>query len=205
MHAISCSCWRCATAWQAQRVASLLPCSAAVASCCGAKQSTGLDTDATALHEGSYHSGSLAHTVLLAAGGTGAAISTAAATAAALVAELGDARLAAAALPIACGCSSSTDSGSQPAGLGGASGEGVFSAGSLGQLGLYSVCPRSLQGRARAWGSALNLPFGMQQTDSDYFAAPGAVRLPESVGSWLACWVYTWALNARVDSMRARA
>jgi hypothetical protein len=161
---------------------SLLSRSAAVGSCCGARQATGLDTDPLALDMGSFYLDSLSTTVLLAAGGASAATSTATATAtataAALAAELGDARLAAAALPMAHGYSSSSSS---PAGLGGGSGG---SAGSMGQLVLYSVCPRSLQSRAQAWGSALNLPVGMQQTNAGYFAAPGAVGLQLD---WPAC------------------
>jgi hypothetical protein len=126
-----------------------------------------------ALDMGSYYIESLAAVLPLATAPTPSepkhGTASAAIDAAAVVEQLGDAAVAAAALALAAGKNSQGADGSSPSSSSSSSASVV----GIAELQLYSISPRSLQGRAKMFGSALNLKACTQQTTPGYFQAPG--------------------------------
>lgn len=95
-------------------------------------------------------------------------------------AAVGDAAVAAAALTLASGSSSNSSGSSTGSGCSSSCSGSAATA----ELSLYSVCPRSLQGRVKVWGSQLSFKEGTQQVGRGYFQAPGRCVLGCVGGAW---------------------
>lgn len=133
-------------------------CSVLAGCCRGIDPGTQLETDVLALDMGAYYTDTAARLLQQAAAPGADSTRSAASVATATATEIGNAAVAGAALAMAAGSCSSSSHGY----------------GSVGDLCVYSVTPRSLQERVKLWKDTLNFKPGTQQTARGYFQAPGA-------------------------------